>query len=360
MAAENTAPYRQTPDLGLGRGAADRIRPPAEPEFVIAVDWGGTWNRVNVVDRNGTVHWENRVANSLSRTTGELVANGERVMREALDWCGDRPVAGIGLAMAGPIDPETGVLDRPPNLMLLDGVSLKTLWEPLFGLPVWVGNDADLAALGEYYFGAGRTDTEESGLPRTLAYLTISTGVGGGVVYRGQVFLGASGMAAEIGHMAIESGPDGPLCQCGSRGCLESLASGTAIARMARERLAESGSAASVLATEHPEHVTSGQVFQAAAQGDPLALGIIDRVVDVLGVGLTNVLHLYNPDVLVIGGGVSDGIQELDLLPRIHSLMLERAMSGRHREFRFELSRLQGSGGMLGAAMLVWLNSATA
>ena len=337
--------------------------------YVIAVDWGGTWNRVNVVDRNGNVHWENRVANSLSRTTEELLANGERVMREALDWCGNRPqpctIRGIGLAMAGPIDPETGIMDRPPNLMLLDGVSLKALWEPLFGLPVWVGNDADLAALGEYYFGAGRPNSESPdaaggdavALPKTLVYLTISTGVGGGVVYRGQVFLGASGMAAEVGHMAIESSPDGPLCQCGSRGCLESLASGTAIARMARERLAESGGAASVLATERPEDVTSGQVVQAAAQGDPLALGIIDRVVAVLGVGLTNVLHLYNPDVLVLGGGVSEGIQELDLMPRIHSLMLERAMSGRHREFRFELSKLQGSGGMLGAAMLVWLNS---
>ena len=115
--------------------------------------------------------------------------------------------------------------------------------------------------------------------------------------------------------------------------------------------------AASILARERPEHVTSGHVFRAAAQGDPLALGVIDRLVAVLGVGLTNVLHLYNPDVLVIGGGVSEGIQELDLVPRIHSVMLERAMSGRHREFRFELSRLQGSGGMLGAAMLVWLNT---
>ena len=330
------------------------------PEFVIAVDWGGTWNRVNVVDRNGTVHWEDRVANSLSRTTEELLANGEGVMREALEWCSGHAVAGIGLAMAGPIDPETGIMDRPPNLMLLDGVSLKALWEPLFGLPVWVGNDADLAALGEYYFGAGRTNTEESALPKTLVYLTISTGVGGGVVYRGQVFLGASGMAAEVGHMAIESGPYGPLCQCGSRGCLESLASGTAIARMARERLTMPAGAASILARERPEHVTGGHVFRAAAQGDPLALGIIDRLVAVLGVGLTNVLHLYNPDVLVLGGGVSEGIQELDLVPRIHSLMLERAMSGRHREFRFELSKLQGSGGMLGAAMLVWLNTSTA
>ena len=320
------------------------------------MDWGGTWNRVAVVDEDGLVQWQTRAANSLSQDKEQLLATGEGALREAIAWCGDRPVAGIGLALAGPVDPETGILDQPPNLPLLDGISPKAIWADKLGLPVWVGNDADLAALGEYYYGAGRGDGETGELPRTLVYLTLSTGIGGGVVYRGQVFLGANGLAAEIGHMVIDAGPSAPMCNCGNRGCLEALASGTAIARIAKERLNADNSASSTLARDSLEDVTSERVFQAAGQGDALAMSIVDGVVAALGVGLTNVLHLYNPDVVVLGGGVSTGIEELDLMPRIHSIMLDRAMSGRHSQFRFELSKLKDSAGILGAATLVWLN----
>ena len=329
-----------------------------DSRFAVAMDWGGTWNRVAVVDQDGQVRWQTRVANSLSHDKDELLATGERVLREAIAFCGVHRVAGIGLALAGPVDPETGILDQPPNLPLLDGISPKEVWAERLRLPVWVGNDADLAALGEYYFGAGRGEDGTAELPRTLVYLTLSTGIGGGVVYRGQVFLGANGLAAEIGHMVIDSGPNAPSCNCGSRGCLEALASGTAVARIARERLNDDGGAGLVLSGMRFEEVTSERVFQAAGQGDPLARGIVDSVVSALGVGLTNVLHLYNPDVVVLGGGVSAGIEELDLMPRIHSIMLEQAMSGRHSQFRFEISRLKDSAGVLGAATLVWLNSA--
>ena len=328
-----------------------------DSRFAVAMDWGGTWNRVAVVDEDGAVHWQTRVANSLSHDKEQLLATGEGALREAVAWCGDRPVAGIGLALAGPVDPETGILDQPPNLPLLDGISPKEIWADKLGLPVWVGNDADLAALGEYYFGAGRGDGGTGDLPRTLVYLTLSTGIGGGVVYRGQVFLGASGLAAEIGHMVIDSGPSAPMCNCGNRGCLEALASGTAVARIAKDRLNGVGGTTSVLSGDPLEDVTSERVFQAAGQGDALAMSIVDGVVAALGVGLTNTLHLYNPDVVVLGGGVSTGIEELDLMPRIHAIMLERAMSGRHTRFRFELSRLKDSAGILGAATLVWLNS---
>ncbi len=328
-----------------------------DSRFAVAMDWGGTWNRVAVVDQNGAVHWQTRVANSLSHDTQELLAAGEAALRDALSWCGSQLVAGIGLALAGPVDPETGILDQPPNLPMLDGISPKAIWTAKLGLPVWVGNDADLAALGEYYFGAGKGEGGTGPLPRTLVYLTLSTGIGGGVVYRGQVFLGANGLAAEIGHMVIDSGPSAPMCNCGRRGCLEAFASGTAVARTAREQLNDGGNTTSILSGGRLEDVTSERVFQAAGQGDPLALSVVDGVVAALGMGLTNILHLYNPDVLVLGGGVSRGIEDLDLMPRIHSIILEQAMSGRHKQFRFALSKLKDSAGILGAATLVWINS---
>ncbi len=324
------------------------------PQMVVAMDWGGTWTRVGVVDRQGAILWQSRVGNAVSRNKDELLGTAEGLLREAIGWCGPNPPLGVGLAIAGPVDGETGTLYQPPNLPMLDGVSLKTLWETNLGYPVWVGNDADLAALGHFDYGAGQ-DAREVGEPaRTLVYVTVSTGIGGGVIDRGRVFLGRNGLAAEVGHMRIDIRDDAPKCQCGNRGCLEALASGTAVARIAREGVAQDDERSSTLSRLAPDSITSELVFQAAGNGDALALGIVDRVVYALGVGLTNVLHLYNPDLVVLGGGVTVGLNELGLIPLINDQMLDGAMSGLHKEFRLVASRLEDTAGMLGAAGLVW------
>ena len=224
----------------------------------------------------------------------------------------------------------------------------------MVGYPVWVGNDANLAALGEFRYGAGREASDQGTPPKTLLYVTVSTGIGGGVVDRGHVFLGASGMAAEVGHMTIDRGPEAPQCQCGNRGCFEALASGTAIARIARSKLAEPGPAHSILATESAQSINSESVFRAAIQGDKLATEILEEVVQTLSVGLTNTLHLFNPDLVVLGGGVTAGLTEVGLLPKIHSLMLDGAMSEPHKAFRLVASRLGDGAGIAGAAAMVW------
>ena len=320
----------------------------------VAMDWGGTWTRASVIDRNGDVQWHSRVANPKEPTQALLLESADGLLREAIGWCDGRPIAGVGVAVAGPVDVETGTLLDPPNLRALDGVSLKARWEPMTGHQVWVGNDANLAALGEFHFGVGLDASLQGMPPRTLLYTTVSTGIGGGVVYRERVFLGASGLAAEIGHMTIDRSEAAPRCQCGNRGCLESLASGTAIARIARSRSTASGSEDSTLASGDPESITSESVFQAASAGDRLALSILEDVVDALSVGLTNGLHMFNPDLVVLGGGVTVGLTELNFLPRIHELMLQRAMSEGHKEFRLVASRLGDGAGMAGAAAMVW------
>jgi len=320
----------------------------------IAMDWGGTWARASVVDRNGEVLWSSRVPNPKGAGQAALLESADGLLKDAIAACGDRPIAGIGVAVAGPVDGETETLYDPPNLPELDGVSLKVRWEPLAGHPVWVGNDANLAALGEYHFGAGLESRLQGNPPKTLVYMTISTGIGGGVVDRGRMFLGANGLAAEIGHMAIDTRPSAPKCQCGATGCLESLASGTAIARIARSSVSATSYPESLLATGERESITSESVFQAAAQEDRLALSILDDVVQALGIGLTNILHLYNPDLVVLGGGVTVGLNQLDFLPRIDAIMRERAMSQRHKDFRLVASSLGDGVGMAGAAAIVW------
>ena len=219
------------------------------------------------------------------------------------------------------MDSDTGALSAPPNLPALDGVSLKALWEPLVGRPVRIDNDASLAALGEFQYGAGKDAAAAGTPPQTLVYVTVSTGIGGGVVHRGQVFQGAAGLAGEVGHTCIDRSESAPPCQCGSRGCLEASASGTGIARSARAALARRGPLVSPWPVADVESVTSKDTAHAAGKGDPLAVEIFEDVVQALSVGLTNTVHLFNPDLLVLGGGVTLGLTDLGLIPRLEQMI---------------------------------------
>jgi glucokinase len=323
-------------------------------QVAVAIDWGGTWFRASVVDRQGEILWQNRVGNFPGGTRERLLADAEVVLGQAVAWCEGRSIAGVGIAAAGPVDDATGTLHDPPNLAALNGLSLKARWEPSLGYPVFVGNDATLAALGEFHHGAGPEAARQGHPPNTLVYVTVSTGIGGGVVDRGRVFLGAHGLAGEVGHMAIDWRSDAVACTCGSSGCLEALASGQAVARIARTRLAAGGWESSTLSATPLENVTSEMVFDEAGRGDALCQSVVEDVVQALAVGLTNVIHVYNPDLVVLGGGVTRGLTGLGMIPRINSLMLGRAMSQRHRDVHLAASVLGDSVGMVGAASLVW------
>jgi len=323
------------------------------PNLVVAMDWGGTWTRTALINRQGKILWQTRESNPQDSTKDEYLGNAERLLTEAIEQAGVS-VAGIGAAVAGPVEPTTGTFFQPPNLMVLDGVSFKELWEKAFGVPVWVGNDANLAALGEYYFGAGKESTDNGRPIKTLFYVTVSTGVGGGVVDNGSVFLGANGLTAEIGHTLVDTSADALVCQCGSKGCIEAMASGTGIARIARQKLESGDFPESALASLGSESVHSETVFDAAGKNDPLAVSIVDGAVSALAVGLTNVVHLFNPDMIVLGGGVTQGLVRLDLLTRIRQEMMGRVMSELHKDFQLTSTRLGDSVGLSGAAALAW------
>ncbi len=207
-------------------------------------------------------------------------------------WPENEAVDAIGIAAPGPLDSNEGIVMAAPNIPGWVDLPLRKHMEDRFQIPVVVGNDANLAAVGEWKYGAGKGHHH-------LVYLTVSTGIGGGVIIDDRLLLGDRGLAAELGHVTVLH--DGPLCGCGQRGHLEAIASGTAIARWVEEEL-KRGSISS-LAKERP--VTAKTVSQAAHAGDKLAVAALERAGRFIGQALADFLHIFNPTVVVIGGGVS-------------------------------------------------------
>ena len=327
-----------------------------DQKAMLAVDWGGTWCRVALIDQHGEVLWQARRPNHRGGTTDQYLALGASLLAEAFSVEGLQ-AGGIGIAVAGPVNPESGILYQPPNLMALDGISLKRIWQDQYGLPVVLGNDANLAALGEFHFGAGRDATQAGHPPRSLFYVTVSTGIGGGAIEGGTLLVGANGLTAEVGHTTVDTSEAAPRCQCGKQGCLEAVSSGTAIGNYARTVLESGRHRDSALSALAPDEITSRAVVAAAVQGDAFANGVMMRAVGGLAVGLANMVHLFNPDLIIMGGGVSEGLSQLSLLPQIRQGIHDRLMSELHKSFDLVPSVLGDNSGLLGAAAAAWEQS---
>ncbi|MHB1161055.1 MAG: ROK family protein [Chloroflexota bacterium] len=307
----------------------------------IALDLGGTHFRVAIGTSEGAIEWRVSKPTDAERGLQAVLGSIFETVDEALAVVGDRTkLQGIGVGAPGPLDPWAGVIHNPPNLPGWDRVPIRQLFEERYGLPTLVGNDANLAAVGEHRFGAGRGC-------KNMVYVTVSTGIGGGVISDDRLLLGHNGFAGEIGHMAIDM--HGPVCQCGNVGCLEVLASGTAIARRARELL-QSG-AESSLGGLPEEEVTAIEVVNAAYRGDATAGSILHEAAVALGVGMVNVAHLFNPHRIIIGGGVSNAG------PLLWDPMLEtvrtRTMPPNRRDLEIVLAGLGDDAGLLGAVAMV-------
>lgn len=267
-------------------------------QFVVAIDLGGTKILAAVVDREG------RVVARARRETPQagpvaVAAAMDSAAREAMSFAGIalEEVLALGVGAPGPLDPERGIVFSPPNLKGWEEVPLADLMREYFPLPVVLENDANAAAAGEWWRGAGRGVDD-------LVYLTVGTGIGGGLILRGELYRGAEGLAGEIGHVNVL--PDGPLCGCGARGCLEAVASGPAIARMARQAV-EEGRGKKILdhAQGHLEAITARVVEEAARDGDEAAREIFWKAGTYIGIVVGSLINLLNPRRVVIGGGVA-------------------------------------------------------
>ena len=306
----------------------------------LAMDMGGTNIRAALVDRDGRIS-ERRSIQTRAHLGRDSVL--ERLLSELEGVSGSMELAslvGLGASVASPVDTVIGVLHSPPNLPGWDGYSIGPVLEERLSLTATVVNDANAAALAEHSYGAGRGY-------RNMVYLTVSTGIGGGIVVDGELYGGARGFAGEIGHMTIDR--NGPTCNCGNVGCLEVLASGTAAARMARERLASGEQSAMLeLAGGDPAKVDARTVAEAATSGDAVARAVMDEVSTNLGVGIVSLVHILDPDVIVIGGGMS---QNLDmLLPGIERENERHALPHQRGRAPVVKAELGDDGGLLGAA----------
>jgi glucokinase len=265
-------------------------------ELVLALDFGGTKLAAAVVEP-GARSFRAR-ASVPSPPDKSAEADREIILALAEEVLGGKRPAVVGVSFGGPV--RDGVVLLSHHVPDWEDFPLAEWLRERFGAPAVVENDANAAALGEWRYGAGRET-------RHFLYVTVSTGIGGGIVIGGELYRGADGLAGEIGHMVVD--PDGPRCTCGRRGCLEALAAGPAIARRARELLAAhhrpgEGRILLELVRGDPERITAREVAAAAARGDPLAAEILREAGEAVGFGLAQAISLLNPERVALGGGV--------------------------------------------------------
>lgn len=310
---------------------------------VLGIDLGGTKIAGAIVSAGLEV-----IARDYTQTRAEegpqpVIERIAAVISRLVDAAGMRPgeLGSIGIAAAGVVDISRGLVVTSPNLPGWTDVPLAEIFGERFGTGVFVVNDANAAALGEHRLGAGRGT-------RNMVYLSLGTGIGGGIIAGGCLYQGRDGCAAELGHMTVDVG--GPVCNCGRDGCLEALASGSAIAREARQRL-DNGEASGLpeMAGGDTGAVTAELVTRAAREGDRLALEVMERAAFFLGVGLVNLIHIFNPEMIVVGGGLSRAGDLL--LGPARRVVAERAFPSCGRGLSIVPARLGDDAGVLGAAV---------
>ena len=313
-------------------------------DLIVAVDLGGTKISAVLADASANVvardHRGTYAGQGTEEVIGRIIDSIKHLMESA---AAPGQVTGVGIAAAGACEVSSGVISSSPNLPGWHDIPLRDIIQRQFGIATYLDNDATLAALGEHRFGAGIGVDD-------LLYVTVSTGIGGGIIIGGKPYRGVSGTAGEMGHMTIDD--NGPHCSCGNVGCWEMLASGTALAREAVKRI-EAGAQTAILGLCQGDlsKVSAQAVSVASERGDALAVELVSQTGYYLGVGLVNLVNIFNPELILIGGGLSNMGQRL-LAPAL-KVVKDRAFAVPANAVRIETSRLGGDAGVLGAVAMV-------
>ena len=293
----------------------------------VGVDIGGTNLKAGLVDENGVL-----LATQKMKVASIADDDG-------LAWT----VASVGVGVPGTVEIRSGSINYTCNLPLRN-VPLRKLFHRYLSIPLYIENDANCAALAEFLVGAGRDS-------KRFVTITLGTGVGAGIVHNGKIYHGANGMAGEVGHMVIQRG--GLPCPCGRHGCWEQYASATALKRMTAAALAaHPHSILAQVVAENEGRVSGQSAFIAARRGDPVGQQVCDEYVDYLACGVVNVVNIFQPDTLAIGGGVSNEAEEQLLLPVQQRVARESIPCGRDRRTRIVKAELGNRAGIIGAALL--------
>jgi glucokinase len=309
---------------------------------VFAADLGGTHLRAAIIDEKGKIHFRLKQDTPAAEKPEEIVQALVLAVRECerqTSAAGER-ISVVSVVVPGSVSVEAGVVVKAPNLPCLDGFGLTAALTEELGRPAILENDANAAAVGEAWQGAGRGR-------RTIVCVTLGTGVGGGIVLDGRLWRGVNDSAAEIGHMCVDPF-GGVACPCGSRGCLEVYASATAIVRMTRE--ARPRHPDSVLQAK--QQLTSEKIYRAGVAGDALALEVFRRMGVYLGIGLANLINILNPEMIVIGGGVVNGWELFE--KDMNQQVAERAFPLPAAQVKIVPGECGDDAGLLGAARLAF------
>jgi len=302
-------------------------------ETVLAIDIGGTKSLIGIVDENGDCLASKQIPTRVEEGYN-VVFKRVIALADEITGNGGFDVKAVGISVPGMVDSRIGTLIYAPYSGWRD-VPVKQIAERHMGLPAFVANDVNACALGEMVFGAAR------GL-RDFAWMTISTGIGGGIVIDGRIYEGGRCVAGEFGHLVVED--DGPVCGCGNRGCLEACASGTAIAARASEAVASGEE------TVMCEPLSAKSVAEAARKGDDVAKRIFEKEALYLGKAFSWIINILNPEMLVIGGGVA---LAADLfLPHARQICKERVISEANKGIPIVVTKLGYNAGLIGAAAL--------
>lgn len=307
-----------------------------EKKYVVGVDLGGTKIYTALVDLDGNIIKE--------KTVETLAHEGEQAVMgriiDTIDYVTEGTdknlIKSIGIGSPGPLDVKNGIIIENSNLPFKNFAIVETIKEK-YDLPTYLDNDANVATLGEFMFGAGK-GTEN------MVFITASTGIGGGAVLNGKLFRGATGNALEVGHMTVST--EGPRCGCGNLGCAEALGSGTAIGKRAKEAVSTNVTTS----LKNYDNVTAKEVFKEAANGDRVAKNILNTSLTYLGIAVANTITNFDPEKVVVGGGVVNGGDIV--IDTIRNVVEERCMAAFVENCTIEKAVLGGKAGVLGAAAL--------
>jgi glucokinase len=315
---------------------------PDSNELVIAADLGGTNLRAATVDRAGRIHERTKQHTPKAEKASEIVRAIVQAARECESRSRERgaQIRAVSVVVPGTVRIAEGVVTKAPNVPSLNGFRLAAALESELQWPAVLENDANAAGVGEMWQGAGRGR-------KSIIMITLGTGVGGGIILDGKLWRGIDGSAGELGHIGVEPF-GGVACTCGSRGCLEVYASATAIVRMTREAIPRYPN--SPLHTS--EDLTAKSIFESGQAGDELALEVFRRMGIYLGVGLASLINIFNPEVIVIGGGVADGWDMF--IPHVREQVQERAFPVPARRAEIVRAECGDDAGILGAAHIAF------
>ncbi len=315
-----------------------------KPEYVVGVDLGGTKILAGVFTPQGKCLARNKASTKSQRGPDAVIERIAHCITDAVDECDLKinQIRGIGIGAPGAVDPEKGQVIFAPNLGWED-IPLKKDLEKLLDIPVFTENDGNVCALGVHAQELGSK-------PRHMVGIFIGTGIGAGIIIDGKLYSGFNRTAGEIGHMILEVG--GPKCGCGNRGCFEALAGRQALFRKIQTAVKEGqDTVLTTLLGENLEDMRSGDLRKAIRRGDKFVERVVEEAAEYIGIAVANITNLLNPEVVVLGGGVIDALED-EMMAIIVETAHDNALSGTDKGIEIRASKLGDDAGIVGAAEL--------